>query len=286
MTPAPLSPVDLHSHSTASDGGLSPAALVAAAAGAGVVALALTDHDSVAGLDEAQRAATAHGLSLVPGVEISVTWEHRTLHILGLGIDPDSAPLTAGLAQLQHRRLLRAAAIAAKIERLGLAGAMAQAEALACGGQITRSHFARLLVGAGICKDAKRAFKRYLAAGRPAYVAGEWAHLGDAIDWIHGAGGLAVLAHPFKYPISRGARQRMLSAFRACGGDAIEVSCGSSTAEEIQSSARDAIDHGLAGSLGSDFHGDHQPWIRLGRIAPLPPGLPSVAHALGLRLPQ
>lgn len=282
MTAAVFSPIDLHSHSTASDGDLAPADLVAAAAAAGVTALALTDHDSIDGLDEAHRAAGRHGIRLVTGVEISVTWDHRTLHVLGLGIDPAATPLIDGLAQLQQRRRIRAEAIAAKVQRLGVDGALARVESMAAGGQITRSHFARLLVDAGVCKDAKRAFRRFLAQGRPAYVPGAWAHLGSAIEWIHDAGGQAVLAHPFKYPMSRSARQRMLGAFRSAGGDAVEVSCGTSEPGDIESGFEEAVAHGLAGSLGSDFHGAHQPWIRLGRIAPLPPDLPSVCTALRL----
>lgn len=282
MTMAVFSPIDLHSHSTASDGDLAPADLVAAAAAAGVAALALTDHDSVDGLDAANRAAVRHGVRLVPGVEISVTWDRRTLHVLGLGIDPAAAPLIEGLGELQLRRRVRAEAIAAKVQRLGVERPLEQVETMAAGGQITRSHFARLLVDAGICKDAKRAFKRFLAQGRPAYVSGEWAHLGSAIEWIHNAGGRAVLAHPFKYPMNRSARQRMLGAFRSAGGDGVEVSCGTSEPADIVAAAQEAAAHGLAGSLGSDFHGAHQPWIRLGRIAPLPPDLPSICAALQL----
>ncbi|MEQ1438494.1 PHP domain-containing protein [Fontimonas sp. SYSU GA230001] len=274
------STVDLHAHSTASDGELTPAALVARAAGAGVRMLALTDHDSVAGIEAAQQEARRHGLHLVPGVELSVTWERRTLHLVGLGIDPTARALHDGLALLQQRRAARARAVAAKIERLGVADALARAEALAAGGQITRSHFARLLIDAGICRDAKRAFRRYLANGKAAYVATQWAELDQALDWIKSAGGLAVLAHPRRYTLGTSARGRLLAQFRALGGDGIEVCCGNSAAAEIQSSAREAREHGLAGSVASDFHGCLQPWNRLGGVAALPDGIAPIAEHL------
>lgn len=270
MLSTPMSPIDLHCHSIASDGELAPAAVVAEAAAAGVTTLALTDHDSTAGLAEAQQAARDCGMRLVAGVEISVSHDRHTLHVLGLGIDPDHAVLRAGLSQLQDKRLLRASAIAAKLERLGVPRALQRAEEMAAGGQITRSHFARLLIDAGVVKDSGRAFKRYLGQGRQAYVAAQWAHLADAITWIQAAGGSAVLAHPFKYPLSRAARHRTLKAFRELGGDGLEICCGTSTADEIGEAARDALAFELKGSIGSDYHGPRQPWARLGRVAPLP----------------
>ncbi|MDP9142197.1 MAG: PHP domain-containing protein [Pseudomonadota bacterium] len=265
-----MSPIDLHSHSTASDGELAPGAVVAEAAAAGVKTLALTDHDTIFGLDAALQATRVHGMKLITGVEISVSLDRHTLHVLGLGIDPTAAALVDGLTELQRKRAVRASAIAAKLERLGVANALQRAEDMAAGGQITRSHFARLLIEAGIVKDTQRAFKRYLGQGRQAYVASQWAHLPDAIEWIHAAGGVAVLAHPFKYPLSRANRHRTLKTFRELGGDAMEVCCGTSSAEEISESARDALEFGLAGSIGSDYHGPKQPWAKLGRVAALP----------------
>lgn len=271
------STVDLHCHSTASDGTLTPTAVVDAAADAGVQILALTDHDSVAGLDEAARTAAARGIRLVPGVELSVSWQQRTLHVVGLGINPAAPALGAGLAVLQQRRADRAAAIAARMERLGVPDALTRAEALAGGGQITRTHFAQLFVAAGLSKDIPRAFHRYLARGRQAYASARWADLEDAIGWIHAAGGQAVLAHPMKYSKSRKTRQEMLAAFRAAGGDAMEICCGTSDAREIAAGVCDALAHDLAGSVGSDFHGAHQPWIRFGRLPALPDSVRPVA---------
>ncbi len=261
---------DLHSHSTASDGAFAPARLVQEAASAGVDVLALTDHDSLAGLQEASEAARHLDIQLINGVEISAGWQKRTLHIVGLAVDTDCSTLQNGLQQLQTVRRERAQRIARKLEKIGLDDALARAESLARGAQITRTHFARLLVDAGLCSDMKQAFKRYLAAGKPAYISSEWTSLESAINWIHAAGGLAVLAHPMLYNMSAAWRSRMFSAFKNGGGDAMEVCCGGSTPEQIQLSARDAQQHQLLGSVGSDFHHPEQRWIRLGKIPPLP----------------
>lgn len=266
----PLSLVDLHCHSTASDGRLTPTALVEAAAVAGVELLALTDHDTVAGIAEAQAAASRCGLRLLPGVELSSTWQKRTLHVVGLGVDPHSPALVVGLAVLQQLRAERAVAIAARIEKLGVKDVLQRASAMAGDGQITRTHFARLLIESGICKDMKKAFKRYLSSGKPQYVVVQWPGLDDIIGWIHAAGGRAVLAHPLRYDMSAAWRQRMLTAFRDAGGDAIEVCCGNSETADINTSAAEAVQHGLHGSIGSDFHDPEQRWARLGRIPPLP----------------
>lgn len=272
----PLSPIDLHSHSSASDGTLSPAALVEAAHTAGVRVLALTDHDSTAGLEAAQQAADAAGVRLIPGVEISVSWERHTLHVLGLGIDPQAGALQQGLAQLQAQREVRAEQIGARLQKQGLPAALACARALAAGGQVTRTHFARALVQAGLCKDLKKAFQRYLAPGKPAYVKAAWTRLPEAVDWIRAAGGSAVLAHPARYELGTAARSRLLDVFRDAGGHGMEVSCGTSEPAEVQRLAAEALAHGLLGSAGSDFHDPGQHWLGLGRLYPLPAALTPV----------
>ncbi len=261
---------DLHTHSSASDGRLSPGALVEQAQAAGVELLALTDHDTTAGLTAARRAAAAAGIDFVNGVEISVSWEGKTLHIVALGIDPDHPVLREGLAGLQRRREERARSIAQRLEKQGVNDALQRARALAGDGQVTRTHFARLLVDDAQVPDLKQAFRRHLAAGKPAYVSTQWAGLDEAIGWIHAAGGLAVLAHPLRYKLSGAWRQRMLGAFKAAGGDALEVSCGASQqAQDLALCTRDALNHGLLASIGSDFHGPEQRWLKLGRLAPL-----------------
>ncbi len=262
--------IDLHTHSTASDGALTPTELVHAASDNGVETLALTDHDTTGGLAEAKGAAAAHGIRLVPGVEISVTWQRRTLHIVGLAFDSDSSGLNTGLARLQLQRRTRAETIAAKLEKTGVADALEKAERLANGGQITRAHFARLLIDAGLCRTMAQCFKRYLKPGKPAYASVEWAGLTEAIGWIHDAGGLAVLAHPLGYGMSAAWRDRMHAAFSQTGGDAVEVCCGASSPERLQTSVHAALKYGLLGSAGTDFHSPAQRWLRLGRLPRMP----------------
>lgn len=270
MTTAPVSRVDLHCHSTASDGALTPAEIVARAAEAGVEQLALTDHDTLAGVGEAAAAARAAGMALIPGVELSVRWQQHPLHLVGLGIDVAAPALLAGLAELQRQRRERTLAIGAKLERFGVRDATARAIDAARGGQVTRTHFATLLVEDGVCRDFNRAFKQLLGAGRPGYVGADWVPLTDAINWIHAAGGVAVLAHPHQYRLGSSTRERLLAAFRDAGGDALEVCCGGSRPHEIDAAADAARRFGLRGSVGSDFHNPSQSWRALGRLAPLP----------------
>ena len=270
--------IDLHAHSTRSDGRLTPGALVARAAEAGVTTFALTDHDTIDGLDEARTAANTHDITFIDGVEVSVTWQRRTLHVVGLAFDRGNAALTEGLATLQQVRRDRAKRIAAKIEKLGVADAWSRAQALAAAGQITRPHFARLLIEDGVCRNNNQAFKKHLRPGRDAHVTVEWASLDDAVAWIQGAGGIAVLAHPFGYGFSAAWRRRALAAFAQAGGDALEICTGTTDRQQEITAARDAAQHGLAGSAGSDFHAPEQFWLGLGRLRALPGGLPAVWH--------
>lgn len=262
--------IDLHTHSTASDGALPPTQLIEAAAIEGVGMLALTDHDTLGGIGEAYVAARAHNVRFVPGVEISVTWERRTLHIVGLAIDIESTTLKAGLEQLQQTRTRRARHMAWKLEKMGVKHASQRIAALADGGQITRTHFARLLVEDGLCRNGQQAFAQYLRPGKRLHVRADWAPLDDAIDWIHAADGLAVLAHPHGYKMTAAWRQRMYDAFAEAGGDATEVCCGNSTPDRLEASATAAETHGLMGSAGSDFHSHDQRWLRLGRLPNMP----------------
>ena len=270
--------IDLHAHSTCSDGRLTPAALVARAAEAGVTTFALTDHDTVDGLDEARTAAETHGMTFINGVEISVTWQRRTLHVVGLAFDSGNPSLANGLATLQQARRDRAARIAAKIEKLGVTDALTRAQAMAGAGQITRPHFARLLIEDGICRNNNQAFKKHLRPGRDAHAAIEWAALESAIGWLHAAGGIAVLAHPFGYGFSGAWRQRAIAAFADAGGDALEICTGTTDRQQEVTAARDAAQHGLVGSVGSDFHAPEQFWLGLGRLRALPGDMNAVWH--------
>lgn len=267
---------DFHCHSRASDGALSPEDLLARAAGQGVTDLALTDHDSVAGLQRAAVAAREAGVRLIPGIELSVGWGGYCIHVIGLAIDPDSKPLRGGIADLARIRLNRAAEIGRRLERRGLPGCYAAALDLAGEGMITRTHFARALVLRGVVHDDKAAFERYLARGKPAYVRTDWVTLEDALAWITGSGGVAVLAHPCRYGLTASRLRVFLEEFRARGGQGIEVVCGNSSVEDMRDSAQLARRFDLLASAGSDFHTPECPWLELGRLAPLPEDLTPV----------
>jgi len=275
-----LSPVDLHCHSTASDGSLPPAQVVRRAAAAGVTLLALTDHDSIDGLPEAREATVGTGLTLLAGTEISALWNNRTLHIVGLGFNEQSDELNDGLALHQALRRSRADAMAAKLEKIGLHNAAERAANSAQGGQVTRTHFARLLVEDGLVKDMAAAFKRYLKPGKPGYVASQWQDSAEVISWIHAAGGKAILAHPFGYGMTASWRRRMLSDFKEDGGDALEVCCGNSQPADIVQATKDADRYELMGSIGSDFHSPEQRWLGLGKVQPLPADVTPVWETL------
>jgi predicted metal-dependent phosphoesterase TrpH len=247
---------DLHNHSTASDGLLSPTQLIELAARTGVDSIALTDHDTAAGVEEAASAARAAGLEFVPGVEISVSWGSTTLHVVGLRVDPHAAALREGLASIRDGRFGRAQRIAAALEQLGIPGALEGALELAGDeARLSRSHFARFLVRAGRVRDSQAAFDKYLAQGKPAYVAHRWATLENAVSWIRAAGGIAVLAHPGRYDLKPMMRHEMLREFRAYGGEAIEVVTGSHRPEEYATWQRVALEHDFLASRGADYHG-------------------------------
>lgn len=261
---------DLHCHSTASDGSLTPSAVVLRAAGKGVSTLALTDHDCVTGLAEAALAAAAAGISLIPGIELSTTWNRQCVHVLGLAIDPTAAALNQGIVQLKAIRARRAQEIGRRLGKLGFSEAYDHAMALAGTGMITRPHFARALVQLGRAVDEKAAFERYLARGKHAYVSTEWAALNDAVAWVRQAGGIAVLAHPFRYQLTGTKMQALLEAFIDAGGTALEVVCGNSSRDDINRAAQLARRYGLAASCGSDFHTPDHHWLELGRLQALP----------------
>ncbi len=268
---------DLHSHSTASDGVLTPAELVTRALDNGVDVLALTDHDDTAGLAEACTAAAGTALTLVPGVEISVTWERHTVHLVGLHVDPRSPALDEGLAAIRRGRDTRAHAIAQSLARAGITGAYEGAlEFVTSARLVSRTHFARFLVERGHVKDMKAAFKRFLVPGKPGYVPHAWAPLADAVAWIHAAGGQAVLAHPGRYPLTATGMRRLLGAFRDAGGDGVEILSSSHSAAQATEFATYARVFGLLGSSGSDFHGPGESWIELGALPPLPAGVTPV----------
>ncbi|HEB96921.1 MAG TPA: PHP domain-containing protein [Sedimenticola thiotaurini] len=269
---------DLHTHSTASDGTLTPAQLVDRAAAAGVDVLALTDHDTTAGVREAEQEAERRGMALVAGVEISVSWGPQVIHLVGLGVDPLNEPLQAGLAGLRRFREWRAQEIGRRLQKKGIPGAYEGAAALCRGQLVSRTHFARFLVEQGHAGDVRQVFQHFLVRGKPGYVPGEWAPLEQAVGWILDAGGQAVVAHPARYPLNRGRLRRLLGEFREAGGSALEVISGSHSRDDAFTMARHARDFGLHASAGSDYHGPENPWIELGRLPPLPEGVRPIWH--------
>ena len=274
----PLSPalhlnVDLHNHSTASDGLLDPAQVALIASRNGCDAFALTDHDTLDGLASAQAAAATCGLRFVPGVEISVSWKpaadpdarSTTVHIVGVGIDPDSAVLADNLLRVQSGRLGRAARIADELAQVGVADTLDAALALAVNrNMVARTHFARVLVDRGVVKSMQEAFQRFLTPGKPGYVPHRWAMLTDAVDWIRAAGGIAIMAHPGRYGLKGVDHENLFDEFQAVGGEGVEVVTGSHTAAQYREYARLAERRALLASRGADFHGDGD--------APMEPG--------------
>lgn len=261
---------DLHCHSTVSDGLLSPAELVAHATKRGVKVLALTDHDDLGGLQAAREAALEHGIQFINGVEISVTWKRRTLHIVGLKVDIHNVPLKAALDKVRTGRDDRAQQMGADLARVGIHGAYEGAKLLAKQSIITRTHFARFLVDNGHAKDTKSVFKKYLVKGKPGFKEHEWMDLKTAVGLIKGAGGQAVIAHPGRYDLGTINMLLLMHEFRSLGGTAIEVVTGSHTPPQYQQFAKIAHKFSLKSSLGSDFHGSGISYMEMGCIPDLP----------------
>jgi predicted metal-dependent phosphoesterase TrpH len=273
---------DLHCHSTVSDGLLAPAELARRAKANGVDLWSLTDHDEIGGLAEARAEAAALGLPFVNGVEISVSWgDDQTVHIVGLGFDAAHAPLVEGLAAVRGGRDARAMRIAAELDKVGIHGAYAGVLKYAGNpALISRAHFARYIVELGHARDVKSVFDHWLAKGKPGYVAHPWATLDQALEWIHGAGGIAVVAHPGRYRLSKAELREMLRTFKALGGRGIEVLSGSHGEDEMREYANVAREFGFLASRASDFHGPGESWIDLGRLKQLPADLEPVWSAL------
>ncbi|MEO6698571.1 MAG: PHP domain-containing protein [Paraperlucidibaca sp.] len=274
--------IDLHSHSRYSDGSLTPTELVALAAKAGVKALALTDHDSVSGVPEAQEAAREHGITLIPGVEISAAWGIHNVHIVGLQVDIHHPVLVAGLAQQAGARARRALAIGERLEALGMNGAYEGALALAREPEsISRTHYGQWLLASGHVTNVQQGFDRYLGPRKPASVPMPWASLEETVSWIVQAGGVPVLAHPGRYPLSRTKMRELMTVFQAAGGMAIEVATATEKPDMVQYLGQLAQQRGLAASQGSDYHGKPAPWIALGRFPKLPKGCEPVWQRWG-----
>ena len=270
---------DLHCHSNVSDGVLAPASLAARAKAKGVDVWALTDHDEVSGIAEARAAAEALDLAFIPGVEISITWAGQTVHIVGLRIDERNGELLRGLAATRSGRELRAREMSDQLAAAGIADAYEGALRYAGNPDlISRTHFARYIIDRGVCPDVPTVFRNYLIEGKPGYVPHRWATLQQAVGWIRGAGGVAIIAHPGRYKFDPMAYDALFGEFQRLGGVAIEVVTGSHTPDQYDEYARVARRYGFLASRGSDFHGPGESRIELGQLPPLPSSVIPVWH--------
>ena len=269
--------VDLHTHTSASDGELAPLALLQMQAAAGVGLTAFTDHDTLDGWDQigAARPGAAAWPRVLPGIEFSVDAAGREIHVVGLGFDPAHPAIRDGVASQQVRRRARAERSAARLDYLGVHGALAGAELAAAGAGLGRPHFARFLVASGRVRTVDEAFHRYLGKGKPAACRMEWPGMAEATGWIRAAGGRAVLAHPLAYKMTRSKLRALIAQFCDCGGDAVEVALPGLAPADMEMVGQLAREAGLRASAGSDFHAAGG-WNLPGRIPPLPAGLDPV----------
>lgn len=268
-----------------SDGTLTPEALAARAKANGVELWALTDHDEIGGQHRAMAAAREQGLHYLTGTEISVTFANVTVHIVGLGFDPDNRALTEGLMATRGGRDARAMEMSDGLAKVGIRGAYEGALAYVGNPElISRTHFARFLVETGVCKDTNEVFRKYLTEGKPGYVPHRWATLGHAVRWITEAGGVAVIAHPARYKFTANEEYALFSEFKAHGGRGVEVVTGSHTPPEYVRYGEMAAEFGLAASRGSDFHSPDESHTDLGQLPYLPGGLTPVWELLADRI--
>ena len=263
---------DLHCHSLKSDGDLSPSDLVDRAAEQGVTMLALTDHDTINGLAEARARAEMHNIELISGIEFSSVWNGIGIHVVGLGFDETHPEMLAAIARQEDCRLQRAKTIAERLEKLGIKGIWAKAEAIANGAQIGRPHFAQALIDMEKVSNMAQAFKRYLGAGKPGDVKTLWPDITEVVGWIREAGGVAVVAHPDKYKMTNTKLKSMLKAFAEAGGNGLEVVSGATEVTFSRRMVEICNELGFLASQGSDFHGP-RPWSELGKFTKMPEGV-------------
>jgi|SRR5690625_3561242 len=271
--------VDLHSHSTISDGVLTPEDLAQRAYEHGVELWALTDHDEVGGLARAQKAAQALGIQFIPGVEISVTWQNKTVHIVGLGIDYTDKRLISSLQAVRKGRIRRAQKMGEQLEALGIMGAYEGALSYATNPElVSRTHFARFLIDQGHCRSMREVFQRYLGDHKPGYYPMQWATLEEAVQWITQSNGKAVIAHPGRYNFTKEEFTQLFNQFKAFGGVGIEVVTGSHSKADYSHYAQVARDYSFEASCGSDFHWPREGRMDIGQVPPLPDDLTPIWH--------
>jgi len=276
---------DLHCHSIISDGTLTPEALAQRASANGVQLWSLTDHDEIGGQQRAADAARANGIQYLTGTEISVTFIGHTVHIVGLGFDPDDQRLHDGLQRTRGGRGERAMEMSDELAKVGIRGAYEGALKFVGNPElISRTHFARFLVESGVCRETNEVFRKYLTEGKPGYVPHRWASLKDAVSWIKDARGMAVIAHPARYKLTPNEEFALFTEFKELGGHGVEVVTGSHTVAEYAIYADTAREFGLAASRGSDFHSPDESHTELGTLPPLPANLTPVWELLGSRI--
>ena len=287
MHPKNILNADLHCHSVVSDGTLTPEVLAERAKTNGVELWALTDHDEIGGQHRAMAAAKAQGMAYLTGTEISVTFAGETVHIVGLGFDPDDAALKQGLHNTRNGREQRAREMSDSLAQAGIHGTFEGALKFVGNPElISRTHFARHLVETGVCKETNEVFRKYLTEGKPGYVPHRWASLKDAVTWITQANGLAIIAHPGRYNFSANAEYALFTEFKAHGGRGVEVVTGSHTKQDFVKYAETAKEFGLAASRGSDFHSPEESHTDLGKLPFLPGELTPVWELLADRIQQ
>ena len=287
MHPKNILNADLHCHSVVSDGTLTPEVLAERAKTNGVELWALTDHDEVGGQHRAMAAAKAQGMAYLTGTEISVTFAGETVHIVGLGFDPEDAALKQGLHNTRNGREQRAREMSDSLAQAGIHGAFEGALKFVGNPElISRTHFARFLVETGVCRETPEVFRKFLTEGKPGYVPHRWASLKDAITWITQANGMAIIAHPGRYNFSANAEYALFTEFKAHGGRGVEVVTGSHTKQEFVKYAETAKEFGLAASRGSDFHSPDESHTDLGKLPFLPGELTPVWELLADRIQQ
>ena len=256
--------IDLHTHSRASDGSLSPRDLIARASADGISTISITDHDTIAGLPEAMAAGAEFGIDVISGVELSVNHENGSLHLLGYGFDYENEPLVTNIARLRASREARNERIIEKLNRLNLQITEVEVQSVAGGGAIGRGHIGTVLIQKGYVSTLEEAFDRYLTRGGPAYVDRFRLEMKTAIGLIHGAGGIAVWAHPGLHGPHIESLLTRLSDWARFGLDGIESDYSQHTIALRDRLRRLAGKYGLIATGGSDFHGDMKPHIHLG----------------------
>ena len=276
---------DLHCHSVVSDGTLTPEVLAQRAKANGVELWSLTDHDEVGGQDRAIAAARSAGLPFLTGVEISVTFAGVTVHIVGLGFDHTAPALVEGLRQTRGGREQRAREMSDDLARVGIPGVFEGALKYVGNPElISRSHFARYLVEIGVCKETSDVFRKYITEGKPGFVPHRWATLRDAVGWITGAGGVAVIAHPGRYGFTANEEYALFTEFKTLGGQGVEVVTGAHGQADYVKYADFCREFDLAASRGSDFHSPDESHTDLGRLPNLPGHVSSVWEHLAHRI--